>query len=215
MDYPYVLVSAKLKEFLSTKMRSVAVPINVNRIWLKTIGYNSSNDQQIINVLKFVNFIDSSNKPTELWRKYRGDYKAALAQGVQEGYKDLYAIYPDAHNRSTQELENFFKTHTSVGDRAVTSMVSTFKILGSHADFSRLALHTSTESDTPKYNSKQEDVNPESSTKVDINKSPIRNTASPSLHIDIQIHIDANAKAEQIDQIFASMAKHLYDKDKE
>ena len=32
----------------------------------------------------------------------------------------------------------------------------------------------------------------------------------PSLHIDIQIHIDSTANAEQIDQIFASMSHHLY-----
>lgn len=34
----------------------------------------------------------------------------------------------------------------------------------------------------------------------------------PTLHIDIQVHISADAKTEQIDQIFASMAKHLYSK---
>lgn len=32
----------------------------------------------------------------------------------------------------------------------------------------------------------------------------------PELHIDIQIHISPDADASQIDQIFASMAKHLY-----
>ena len=32
----------------------------------------------------------------------------------------------------------------------------------------------------------------------------------PRVHIDIQIHIPATATADQIDQIFASMAKHLY-----
>lgn len=32
----------------------------------------------------------------------------------------------------------------------------------------------------------------------------------PQLHIDIQIHIDSTASAEQIDLIFASMARHLY-----
>jgi hypothetical protein len=30
-----------------------------------------------------------------------------------------------------------------------------------------------------------------------------------SLHIDLQIHISPEASAEQIDQIFASMAKHI------
>ena len=32
----------------------------------------------------------------------------------------------------------------------------------------------------------------------------------PGLHIDIQVHIDPTSSADQIDQIFASMAKHLY-----
>ncbi len=32
----------------------------------------------------------------------------------------------------------------------------------------------------------------------------------PSVHIDIQIHIDSSATLEQIDQIFSSMARHLY-----
>ncbi len=39
---------------------------------------------------------------------------------------------------------------------------------------------------------------------------PTQEPQAPSLHIDIQIHIAADAKAEQIDQVFASMAKHLY-----
>ncbi len=32
----------------------------------------------------------------------------------------------------------------------------------------------------------------------------------PSVHIDIQIHIDSSATPEQIDRIFANMAQHLY-----
>lgn len=35
-------------------------------------------------------------------------------------------------------------------------------------------------------------------------------TLGPNLHLDVQIHIPADASAEQIDQIFASMARHLY-----
>lgn len=43
--------------------------------------------------------------------------------------------------------------------------------------------------------------------------APVTQTAtrqSPSVHVDVQIHIPATATNEQIDQIFASMAKHLY-----
>ena len=35
-------------------------------------------------------------------------------------------------------------------------------------------------------------------------------TKRPALHIDIQVHIDPTSSAEQIDHIFASMAKHFY-----
>jgi hypothetical protein len=35
----------------------------------------------------------------------------------------------------------------------------------------------------------------------------------PTVHIDIQVHISSEATPEQIDQVFASMAKHLYGKD--
>ena len=36
--------------------------------------------------------------------------------------------------------------------------------------------------------------------------------AAPSVHIDIQVHIAPESSPEQIDQIFKSMAKHLYGK---
>jgi hypothetical protein len=41
---------------------------------------------------------------------------------------------------------------------------------------------------------------------------PLKQTSGPgpNVHLDIQIHIPADASAEQIDQIFESMARHLY-----
>jgi len=40
----------------------------------------------------------------------------------------------------------------------------------------------------------------------------LETSSIPSLHIDIQIHIAADTKPEQMDHIFQSMAKHLYGK---
>ena len=34
--------------------------------------------------------------------------------------------------------------------------------------------------------------------------------ALPGININLQVHISADATADQIDQIFASMAKHIY-----
>lgn len=43
----------------------------------------------------------------------------------------------------------------------------------------------------------------------EFSKAPANNIV-PSVHIDLQIHISPEASAEQIDTIFASIAKHLY-----
>jgi hypothetical protein len=39
---------------------------------------------------------------------------------------------------------------------------------------------------------------------------PAQPAARPAIHLDFQIHIAADARPEVIEQIFASMAKHLY-----
>jgi len=39
---------------------------------------------------------------------------------------------------------------------------------------------------------------------------PFRSNNEPTVHLDIQIHIPADATPEKIDQIFSSMARHLY-----
>jgi hypothetical protein len=39
---------------------------------------------------------------------------------------------------------------------------------------------------------------------------PPARTDGPGIHLDIQIHLPADASAEQIDSIFRSMAKHIY-----
>ena len=41
---------------------------------------------------------------------------------------------------------------------------------------------------------------------------PAKSDGGPTVHLDIQIHIPADATPEKIDQIFSSMARHLYAK---
>ena len=42
--------------------------------------------------------------------------------------------------------------------------------------------------------------------------APAKSDGGPTVHLDIQIHIPADATPDQIDQIFSSMARHLYAK---
>lgn len=198
----YTTVTGKIKPLLD-KIKAIGVPSKVTNSWLKTIGFTSSNDSSLIGVLKIAQLIDGSQAPTSLWQKFRGsDGAVALADGIKTGYAELYGVYPDAHDRSNSELENVFSQSSKAGKQAISKAVATFKNLAKEADFSQsnstmpaetqhfeaTALHTPVEGQSP--------------------RKP--RGGAPNLHIDVQVHISADANAEQIDQIFASMAKHLY-----
>jgi hypothetical protein len=132
------------------------------------------------------------------------DGDLALGEAIRHGYSDLYDFYEDAHDRSTSEIANVFKTKSNAGDQAISKAISTFKALAAEAKFTLGA-----QSRTPDTRTSDQ-----ASIAVDVPVKPIRTAhaggSTPSLHIDIQVHISPDATAEQIDKIFASMAKHLY-----
>ncbi len=198
-EYSYTVVPGKLKEFLG-KIRETGIPPKVTTKWLESLGYKSKNDRSMISVLQQISFIDGAGSPKELWARYRGsNHRLILRYGIVEGYADLFAVYPDANARSSEELENFFGTKSTAGKQVITKTVSTFKTLCELSDFSS-ASNSPTEV--------------EAKAKSPIARGPAQldsetSNFSPNLHIDIQIHISPETTPEQIDQIFASMAKHL------
>lgn len=201
-DIIYTTVAGKIKPLLD-KIKTVGVPPKVTNAWLKTIGFTSSNDGSLIGVLKVAQLIDSSQVPTPLWQKFRGsEGPVALAEGIRTGYAELYGVYPDAHNRPNNDLENVFSQSSKAGKQAISKAVATFKNLAKEADFAK---GSSTASPAEKHFEATTLHAPMEG------KPPQRaGGAAPNLHIDVQVHISADASVEQIDQIFASMAKHLY-----
>jgi len=149
--------------------------------------------------------IDSNGVPTERWSQFRGARgKEALGEGVRQGYSALYAVYPDAHSRSSTDLEHVFSSSSKAGKQAIHKAVSTFKNLAAEAEFKNGAVEGDTHFEAEILHAPVTDT--KSAAKAGANSN------APSLHIDVQVHVSAEASAEQIDQIFASMAKHLYGK---
>jgi Family of unknown function (DUF5343) len=200
----YTTVAGKIKPLLE-KIKTVGIPPKVTNGWLKTIGFTSSNDSSLIGVLKIAQLIDSSQVPTPLWQKFRGSNGAKdLAQGIRKGYAELFGVYPDAHSRSNSELENVFSQSSKAGRQAISKAVSTFKNLSSAADFSQMDDPVSASTETFETSALHQPVGVSAPSRTQ------GRGASPNLHIDVQVHVSADASPEQIDQIFASMAKHLY-----
>ena len=196
-DFPYTTVPGKLNDLLE-KIRTVGIPDKATVQWLKAIGFTSSNDSSLLPVLKFIDFCSEAGNPTDRWQNFRGhDWKSVLGLAIQHGYSDLFAVYSDANLRTDAELTSFFNTRSTAGAQAIRKTVSTFKTLCRDAAFgtSGSAVQRTHIQNAP---SSQNTV------------APTTPSGGPEVHLDIQIHISSDASAEQIDQMFASMAKHLY-----
>jgi hypothetical protein len=207
-EYIYTTVPGKLKT-LFTKLREVGVPSKVTVQWLKSVGFSSSNDASLLGVLKFVDFVDASGVPTPKWSNYRGaNYRKVLAEAIREGYVDLFAVYPDAWQRSQTELEHVFSTSSTGGQQVIAKTVSTFKSLAELAEFTPVAVQTDMHMTSGPLHVPVSEPAKVAATAASQPSQTGR--GGPSVHIDIQIHIAPEASTDQIEQIFASMAKHLY-----
>lgn len=193
-DYPLTTVIGKIKPLLE-KIREVGVPPKATAQWLKTLGFKSSNDSSLLTALRYIGLIDASSVPTDTWKQYRGaNHAQVLAGAIREGYSTLYEIYPDAHSMTASDIGHVISTSSNAGKQAINKTVKTFLNLCAEADFS--AAGAVVPSPPPP--------------SAGSTPPPPAGASSPSLHIDIQVHISPDSSSEQIDKIFESMAKHLY-----
>lgn len=134
--YPYILKTGTIKRFLE-KIPSVGIPDKVTLRYLYALDFKSNNERPIIPVLKFIKFLDASGSPTELYKKFRdrGQSSSVLRKAIKEAYSEVFKIYPDAYKKGNQTLQNFFSTQIGLGERAIKSIVETFKALCAQAGF--------------------------------------------------------------------------------
>jgi len=203
-DFAYTTVPGKIKPLLE-KIRQVGIPPKATVQWLKTIGFRSSNDAGLIGVLKIAGLVDPSGVPTSVWSSYRGSHhKKVLGDALRTGYAELFAVYPNAWESSSSDLENVFSTSSTAGKQVIAKTVSTFKALCECAEFSPSTQRAAPALQSPALHS------PVTERTAVASAPPAGDARGPSVHIDIQIHISPEASLDQIDQIFKSMSKHLY-----
>lgn len=199
-DFPYTQVTGKLRSFFD-KIGQVGKPETVDKKWLASIGMKASNDPTIIPVLKFIGFIDPSGKPTSRWTNYRDKSRAGkvLAEGIVEGYADLFQVYPNANRRNDEELKSFFSTKTKGGAQVVSKTVTTFRNLCELAVFDDVSIETIT---SQSVQSSQESFEP--STKV------VKELGTGiTININVQLTLPETTDENVYDKLFASMKKHL------
>lgn len=174
----------------------------------------------VLPFLKTLGIIDEEGKTQERAKKWRDDeqYARICKDMLEEIYSPelLKAIPNPDQNRSS--AESWFANHTGLGTSAVRRMAAMYALLveadatkESASETKGRARRTEQKSFKAKAGKASAKVEPSGTTTVQKDAaSSTQPPSSPSININLEIHISADATPDQIDQIFASMAKHIY-----
>lgn len=199
-----------------------SIPPNVTQGYLSAaLGMSEDSAKaNILPALRAMKIIDQDGKPLEKAKRWRDDeqYSSVCEEIRQEIYPPelIHALPPPSPSR--EAVERWIANRTGAGKHAAGKMASLYLLL-CEADpkAGQEVTPTPAKPSKPKpaltakaQKSTSEGAPiPTESTPVKTQKTVAISKPVPSLHIDIQIHIAADASNAQIDQIFASMAKHL------
>lgn len=178
----------------------------------------------ILPALKTTELIDSEGKATERARRWRDDaqYTKVCKEILETLYpRELLDGIPEPKS-NREETERWFANHTGAGQAAAGKMTQFYTLLSE----THPSLNPEPVAGTPKFKQRsdtQSTRTPSNSGKPHrvVSEPPSQEPApyrqahadGPAVHINLQIHISADSSAEQIEQIFASMAKHIFTKD--
>jgi len=174
----------------------------------------------IVRPLRQIGLINEEGGLTERGQKWRVD--ASYPQACQEILDDVYPddlapLTKDDGRPDKAKVKTWFE-HKGFGASSAGQMAATYTLIAERtipeppapaAPKKDSGQKRDTRAAAPPADLKATSDTPE----VDAHKeehSGVGERQRPNIHLDIQIHISASASAEQIDQIFASMAKHLY-----
>lgn len=165
----------------------------------------------IIPELKLIGLIDDEGKPTELANRWRDDieYPKVCEEIKQNVYlRELLDAVPDP-TTAREAAISWFKIKKKVGEPAARRM-AVFYILLSEADpkAGEEFLKPRPEKKKARPPKKEKEEKKEGAPPEEPEKEPSVPRV-PSFHFDFQIHISPEAKPEQIDKIFESIAKHF------
>lgn len=172
----------------------------------------------ILPYLKQVGIINEDGKPLDRAKSWRDDaqYKKVCTEIINELYpKELLDVCPDPQS-DRKSAERWFSNYTGGGQVAVRKMVSFYSILveadpskASEPKKKKTQRISTAKKELPQkqISKKHENIKKSEDDKKQQNQ---RKNKIPSININLQIHISADASPDQIDKIFESMAKHIY-----
>lgn len=198
------------------------LPSQVAPSYLKSLlGFTNENTaQSLLSGLRKLGLIDEDNRTTPRANDWRSDlkYSETCQKMIEEIYpQELIDLY-SGPNIDRNSIKQWFMHTAALGDSGAAKVAAFYIMLNEGEVKStderkktngRPNVHKPSERTVDRAAKKAESES--KSVSVDSESQNDKKVLQqPSLHIDLQIHIAPDASPEQIDAIFASMAKHLY-----
>ncbi|MDF2559467.1 MAG: putative coding region [Microbacterium sp.] len=209
-EIPLTTSTSSLTRFLA-HIQGSGVPKKIDRPYLKSVGFKSGVDGYLIPIMKHIGFVSTSGVPENRWKSYRDKARAPkiLAEGVLEGYADLFSVYPDAFRKDEEALRNWVRSETSYDEIKVGHAVKTFQALAALAEFDEDLIEKAV-SGTTQPEASVPVVHASAPLVASPGKAPTPGANTPSFNINIELHLPPSADAETYDKFFAAMKKHLF-----
>lgn len=108
--------------------------------FLENLGFTSTNDRLFIGILKDLGFLNRDGAPQGRYFEFldKSQSKKVVADGIREGYSDLFAINTKANTFSVEDAKNKLRTLFAgkKTELVISNIAKTFKALCDYADFS-------------------------------------------------------------------------------
>jgi hypothetical protein len=185
------------------------------------LGHDSpvSAANNVVTPMQKIGLIDENGALTDLGNRWRND--ASYAEACQEIIEKIYppelAGFTTADGSPDKTMVTMWFQHQNFGDSNARQMASTYVMIAEK----KVPEAATDKEPKPKPKMKRATADPARASKPASTEAVTPATpappppaaqppARPNIHLDFQIHIAADTSPDVIEQVFASMAKHLY-----
>ena len=186
------------------------------------MGSATSARSNVLRPMRALGIFDEEGNLTPLGNKWRNEstYAEACQEILDKVYPPDLAALTDADGNPSVTQVRTWLVNNGFGESNARQMAATYVMIASKelaeapgpSEGKRKA-PTPVKSVAPAKEKaarqKQSSTNLEPP-KEQVEQRTLPPSNAPGIHLDIQIHVPADASAEQIDAIFRSMAKHIY-----
>lgn len=220
--HPYIPSAGILVQTIS-QLRKM-FPSKVDSETLKRLSLAPKNESVVINVLRFLDFIDEEgNKTTtatQVFQKHSEDaFSSALEKVVKDKYSELFSTMgEEAWETDRDSLIGFFRVHDETSALTAKRQAITFEALSALAGHgevptARVASNNSGSKKAAKKKTSRSKGTQDAPTAGASGDSPLNDKRKNDVGLTVRIEVNLPAQGDQetYDRIFASLKKNLLD----